>query len=107
MRTEDYMERNEAYMLKKIESVLNEYVRPELSSHYGDVKVLGFTDGTLEIKLEGQCSNCPSAKNTVENLIETEIKKYVPAVERVVLMQYVSDDLIDFAKKILNHENRK
>lgn len=94
-------------MLEKIESILDKYVRPKLSSHYGDVTVLKFNDGILEIKLTGQCSNCPSAKYTVENFIEAEIKKYVPEVERVLLIECVSDDLLDFAKKILNHENRK
>lgn len=91
-------------MLEKIENVLNEYVRPKLSSHYGDVTVLKFNDGILEIKLTGQCSNCPSAKYTVENVIEATVKKYIPEVEKVVLIEYVSDDLLDFAKKILNHE---
>lgn len=94
-------------MLEKIESVLDEYVRPKLSSHYGDVKVLGFKDGVLEIKLVGQCSNCPSAQNTVESVIEAEVKEHVPEVESVVLVQYVSDDLLDFARKILKHEDRK
>lgn len=94
-------------MLEKIEAVLDEHIRPKLSSHYGDVKVLGFNNGILEIKLVGQCSNCPSAQNTVENVIEAEIKKYVPEVEEVVLIQYVSDDLLDFARKILNHDKKE
>lgn len=91
-------------MIKKIEHVLDQYVRPKLKEHYGDVAVLGFQDGVLEINLKGQCSNCPSAKFTVEDLIEKEIKKHVPEVERVELINSVSDELLDFAKKILNKE---
>jgi len=91
-------------MLEKIENVLEQHVRPVLSSHYGNVKALNFKDGVLEIKLTGQCSNCPSAKYTVENIIEIEIKKYIPEVNSVVLIESVSDDILDFAKKILNHE---
>lgn len=87
-----------------IENILDKYVRPKLSEHYGDVEVLDFKDGKLEIKLKGQCSNCPSAKFTVEDIIEKEIKKYIPEVEKVVLIEGVSDDLLDFAKKILNKE---
>ena len=91
-------------MIKKIEHVLDQYVRPKLSEHNGDVKTLSFEDGVLEIKLEGQCSNCPSAKYTVEGIIEKEIKEHVSEVEKVVLIEGVSDDLLAFAKKILNKE---
>jgi Fe-S cluster biogenesis protein NfuA len=91
-------------MIDKIENVLNEYVRPKLKEHYGDVKVLSFKDGVLEIKLIGKCSNCPSAKFTVEDVIEKEIKENVAEVERVELIEGVSDELLDFAKKILNKE---
>lgn len=91
-------------MIEKIEHVLNQYVRPKLKEHYGDVKILKFEDGVLSIKLEGQCSNCPSAKYTVEGIIEKEIKEHVPEVERVVLIEGVSDELLAFAKKILKKE---
>lgn len=91
-------------MLNKIEHVLNEYVRPQLAEHYGDVEVLSFEEGVLSIRMQGQCSNCPSAKYTVEGIIEKEIKEHVPEVERVELIEGVSDDLLDFAKKILNKE---
>lgn len=91
-------------MINKIEQVLDEYVRPKLAAHYGNVKVINFNDGVLEIKLEGQCSDCPSAKYTVEDLIEGELKKHVSEVKRVVLIEGVSDDLIDFAKRLLNNE---
>lgn len=93
-------------MLDKIEQILDQYVRPQLSEHYGNVEVLNFKDGTLEVKLLGQCSNCPSSKYTVENIVEQELKKYVPEVENVVLIDGVSNELLYFAKKILNHENR-
>ena len=91
-------------MINKIEHVLNEYVRPKLAEHYGDVKVLSFKEGVLKIKMQGQCSNCPSAIFTVEGIIEKEVKEHVPEVERVELIEGVSDELLDFAKKILNKE---
>lgn len=89
-------------MIDKIEHVLNEHVRPKLSEHYGNVKVLDFKDGILDIRLEGQCSNCPSARFTVEDVIEKEVKKHVPEVKRIVLIEGVSDDLLAFASKLLN-----
>lgn len=94
-------------MIKKIEEILDLYVRPKLLEHYGNVTVEDFTDGIVKIKLTGQCSNCPSAKYTVEDIIETELKKHIPEVKEVCLEQTVSDDLLNFAKKILNHEDKK
>ncbi len=91
-------------MIDKIEDVLEKYVRPQLLKHYGNVRVISFDNGTLEISLTGQCGSCPSAKFTVESIIEKEVKKYVSEVEQVVLVNDVSDDLINFAKKILNKE---
>lgn len=93
-------------MHDKIEQILDQYVRTQLSEHYGDVEVVDFKDGILKIKLLGQCSNCPSSKYTVEHVVEKELKKYVPEVENVVLIEGVSDELLNFARKILSHENR-
>lgn len=92
----------ELKMIENIEHVLDEYVRPKLSEHYGNVRVLDFNDGVLDIKLEGQCSNCPSARFTVEDVIEIEVKKHVPEVKKIVLIEGVSDELLAFASKILN-----
>ncbi|HHZ01514.1 MAG TPA: NifU family protein [Tissierellia bacterium] len=93
-------------MIGKIEKVLDKYVRPQLAQHYGNVKVLSFENGVLKVKLEGQCSNCPSARFTVEDVIEKEIKEHVPEVERVALIEGVSDELMSFARKILNKESQ-
>ena len=91
-------------MIEKIEQILDEYVRPRLSEHYGNVRIINFKDETLEVRLEGQCSNCPSARFTVEDIVEKEIISRVPEVKRVVLIEGVSDSLLQFAKKILQKE---
>jgi Fe-S cluster biogenesis protein NfuA len=91
-------------MIDKIEDVLDKYVRPELSKHYGDVKVISFKDGILEISLIGQCSNCPSSNLTVESIVEKEVMKYVPEVKRIALVSSISDDLLEQARKILHKE---
>ena len=91
-------------MIEKIENVFDKYVRPQLSMHYGDVKIISFDGGVLKIKLMGQCSNCLSAKFTVEDIIEKELKEKLPEVKKVVLIEGVSDELLAFAKKILKKE---
>lgn len=90
-------------MLEKIEKVLEEDVRPKLLAHEGDVEIREFKDGILKVKLLGDCSGCPSAIVTTEEIIAETVKEKIPEVKDVVLVQEVSDDLIDMAKKLLNH----
>ncbi|MCI8512488.1 MAG: NifU family protein, partial [Lachnospiraceae bacterium] len=70
----------------------------------GNVQVLEFENGVLKIRLTGQCSGCPSAQLTTEELIAKEIKEEVPEVKDVVLVNEVNPELLDFAKKLLNHQ---
>lgn len=91
-------------MINKIELALDRYVRPKLAEHYGNLKVLSYENNILKIKLIGECSNCPSAKFTVENIIEEELKRHVPEINQVVLIEGVSDEILELAKKILNKE---
>jgi Fe-S cluster biogenesis protein NfuA len=91
-------------MLKEIEKVLDEYVRPILAKHNGDVKIVNYSNSVLEVRLTGQCSRCHSAENTLESLIEEELKKYFSDIKKVVLNNDVSEDLLNFARKILNKD---
>ena len=90
---------------KRIEQVLDEKVRPSLHDHGGDVKVLSFEEGILKIRLLGQCSGCPSATITTEQLIGKELTEAIPEVKDVVLVNQVSDDLLDLARKMLSHQD--
>lgn len=90
-------------MLKKIEKILDEKVRPSLRSHGGDVVVKEYNDGILKVKLIGACSSCPAAKATNEDLIKLNIMDELDEVKDVILVEEVSEELIDIAKKILKH----
>ena len=88
-------------MIDKIEALLDEKVRPSLHAHGGDVIIKSYEDGVLKVKMIGKCSGCPSAHATNEELISADA---FPEVEDVILVEEVSQDLIDMAYKILNHE---
>lgn len=92
-------------MDQEIERVLDEYVRPLLHSHGGDIEVLEFTaDGLLRFRLMGQCAGCPAADLTTEELIHTELTQRLPQVKKAVLVREVSPDLLEQARNILrNH----
>ena len=89
---------------RKIETVLDEKVRPYLSGHGGGVEVEDLEGGTLRVRLLGQCAGCPSAMLTNEQLIQEEVRAAVPEVKQVAILQAVSQELLDQARAILRGE---
>ena len=87
--------------ISKIEKVLDERVRPNLAQHGGDIEIEKLEDGVLHVRMHGQCSGCPSAELTLENLVNTELKEAFPELKDVVLVTGVSDDLIAQARQIM------
>ena len=88
--------------LKRIEAVLDEKVRPSLRAHGGEIQVDHLEDKALYVKLLGQCAGCPSADLTNETLVEAEVVKALPElVQKVAVIQTVSDELWEQAKRLL------
>jgi len=93
-------------MFTEIEKILEENVRPKLAEHYGNIELVSIKDGIVEVKLLGECKGCLSAKYTVEDLVETTLKEAIPGIKKVVLINEVSKELLDQARKILNDSTR-
>lgn len=88
--------------LKQIEAVLDEKVRPSLRAHGGEIQIDHLEDQVLYVKLLGQCAGCPSADLTNETLVEAELVQALPElVRKVAVVQTVSDELWEQAKKLL------
>ena len=88
--------------LTRIEAVLGEKVRPALRAHGGEISVDRLEDGVLYVKLLGQCAGCPSADVTNEPLVEAELTAALPElVRKVAVIQTVSDELWEQAKRLL------
>ena len=88
--------------LKRIEAVLDGKVRPSLRAHGGEIQVDHLEDKLLYVKLLGQCAGCPSADLTNETLVEAEVVKALPElVQKVAVIQTVSDELWEQAKRLL------
>lgn len=90
-------------MLTQIETILEKQVRPYLLEHEGNVQVVDYEQGILKVRLTGQCSGCPSAALTTEELIAGAVMKEIPEVKDVILVNEVSEELIDMAKRLLAH----
>ena len=88
--------------LRKIEAVLEEKVRPALRAHGGEIEIDRLEEGVLYVKLLGQCAGCPSADLTNETIVEAELVQALPElVRKVAVVQTVSDELWEQAKKLL------
>ena len=90
---------------EQIENVLEKEVRPSLAEHQGDVVIVDYADHILRIRLTGQCSGCPSAQLTTEELISAKVREAVEDVHDVILVSGVSDALIAEAKAILRERH--
>ena len=89
-------------MTATLEQLLETLVRPALRAHNGDVELVGYQDGILRLRMLGQCAGCPSADLTTETLVEAELVKALPdLVEKVCVVQSVSVELWEQAKKLL------
>ncbi len=91
-------------MINKINEILETKVRPALLLHSGDVELLSYEDGIVRVRLLGACAGCPSAALTNEEVIAAELKAALPEIKEVVLVQQTSEELLEFARKILRHE---
>ncbi|MGE5402647.1 MAG: NifU family protein [Ignavibacteriales bacterium] len=72
----------EDMLLLKINSFLDQRVRPALAGDGGGLEVLGIDGYTLRIRYQGACGSCPSSisgtLSAIENLLKREID---PAIE--------------------------
>lgn len=88
--------------LKCIEAILDEKVRPALRAHGGEIEIDHLENQVLYVKLLGQCAGCPSADLTNETIVEAELVKALPElVQKVSVVQTVSDELWEQAKRLL------
>lgn len=87
---------------KDMEAVLNLFVRPQLASHGGNIEVLDLDeDGILWIEMQGECSGCPSADDTVKSLLEKELMRRIPRIKGVEIDSGISDEIFAEAMKLM------
>ena len=71
-------------MIRKMERVLDEHIRPGLKSHGGSVDLIDVDNNKVFIKMAGGCQGCSSATTTVKAGIEKVIKDHFPTIEEVI-----------------------
>lgn len=75
----------ETETVKKIKTILEEYIRPAVEQDGGAITYHSFNNGIVKVKLQGSCSGCPSSMITlkagIENLFQRMMPGEVNAVE--------------------------
>lgn len=74
-------------MLEKINHVLDKEVRPMLAEDGGNINVDKYEDGILYVRLEGVCSCCPRANETIKLGVERILKQHFPEIKEVIRLE--------------------
>lgn len=69
---------------KKVERVIEEYIRPALRADGGDVEILDIKGNLVYCRLQGACTGCMGAGQTLKMMIERTLKDQVDEHVRVV-----------------------
>lgn len=65
----------------RIETVLDQHVRPGLLADGGDVELVGVDeDDIVQVRMQGTCAGCPSSTMTLIMGIEATVKSHVPEI---------------------------
>lgn len=88
----------------KIREVLETQVNPILGQHLGGAVLTRYENNIAMVRMTGACATCPSAQDTIEDVIREKVMENCKEVKDVVLDTSVSEDLMAMAKKILNKE---
>jgi Fe-S cluster biogenesis protein NfuA len=68
----------ETETVKKIKTILDEYIRPAVEQDGGAITFHSFKDKRVTVTLQGSCSGCPSSTITLKAGIENLFKKMMP-----------------------------
>ncbi len=71
-------------MMRKIEILFDEQVRPALAAHGGNVEIVDLDNNVLFLRLQGGCQGCSSSAATLKQGIQTLVMQTFPEITDVV-----------------------
>jgi Fe-S cluster biogenesis protein NfuA len=75
---------DEGDIIKRIQDILENYVKPAVEMDGGAIQFKSYKDGKVNLMLQGSCSGCPSSMITLKAGIEGMMKRMIPEVQEVV-----------------------
>lgn len=70
-------------MEKEVEKIINK-IKPALERDGGGIELVSVKDGIVKVRLQGACSHCPHATETLKHVIENELKENVKGIKKVL-----------------------
>jgi Fe-S cluster biogenesis protein NfuA len=71
-------------VVKRIKELLENYVKPAVEMDGGAIQFKSYSEGVVNLMLQGSCSGCPSSMITLKAGIEGMMKRMIPEVKEVV-----------------------
>lgn len=71
-------------MIRKLEQLFDDQVRPALAAHGGNVEIVDLDNSTLFLRLQGGCQGCSSSTATLRDGIQTLVKQNFPEITEVI-----------------------
>lgn len=78
MKAPSHHEQEETETIKKIKTILDEYIRPAVEQDGGAITFHSYHDKKVTVTLQGSCSGCPSSTITLKAGIENLFKRMMP-----------------------------
>lgn len=76
--TPEIPQTEETETVKKIKTILDEYIRPAVEQDGGAITFHSFQNGIVKVVLQGSCSGCPSSTVTLKAGIENLFTRMMP-----------------------------
>lgn len=68
----------ETETVKKIKTILDDYIKPAVEQDGGAITFHSYRDGVVKVRLQGSCSGCPSSMVTLKAGIENLFRRMMP-----------------------------
>ena len=68
----------------RIRQIIDDEIRPAVAMDGGDVVFAGYSEGRVEVYLQGSCAGCPSSTATLKFGIEARLREEIPEITEVV-----------------------
>lgn len=91
----------------RVRSVIEERIRPSLLAHGGNIRIKEIKGRDVGLVFQGACRTCPAAQITLEEVIEKSLREEIESVGRVYLINETDQELLDFAKKLMNSHGKE
>ena len=75
---QNYQVNTKSKIEQKIEHIIDKEIRPYIQMDGGEIKLISFKNGIVQVALQGACRGCPSSVTTLKNGIEHKLKSEMP-----------------------------